>query len=403
MNLLNGMKTIINNFSWVFLGNLSNSLFLWSILVVMAKTEGPELVGSYAFALLINAPVFMFLDMQLKNVYLTKEGINKKNLITYRLHTVICALIYSIIVSFLFPQYSTLIILVGLIKTIDLIIDFNIGVFQDTFQFQKSGLGLFLKALFSFGGYCIGIYVFSSITVGLLLIILMKILNLIFYDYRYLKLDNMFLLSNTQDLLINFKKYYPLGFVLLLLSLNANVPRFFIEHNLGVYELGVYAALAYFMASGRTVYNSLIESYFPVLRNHFNLQKSKYYSSVNLVIILIFFLCLLGSIVGYLFGDQLIILFYSEEYLEMNVFYVLLLALFVYFFAKLIDLLLILYSAYNFNMYSLCFSFSLNILSIGYFIDQFGLVGAALSFLFAMLAYLVANIIFLRKCSRKTI
>lgn len=363
--------------------------------------SGPELVGSYAFALLINAPVFMFLDMQLKNIYLTADESMKDDLFKLRLLTISVGLFYSIIIALFFPSYFHFIIIVGLIKSIDLIIDFNIGVFQDNYDFNKAGFGLFLKAFLSLFGYLIGVFIFSSVKVGLLFVILIKILNLFIYDYKYIKRPRLQKFSFIQ-IFHHSKNYYPLGFVLLLLSLNANVPRFFIENKIGVYELGIYAAIAYFMTSGRTVFNSLIESFFPILRKHFKSDRYRFNKTLILVLISIIVLCFLGAIVGYFFAEELIILFYSDEYLEMNVFYILLASLFIYFFAKLIDLLLILYSAYHFNMYSLLVSFLVNILSVTYLIDKFNLSGAALSFFFAMLSYLISNIFFLKICSKKT-
>ena len=37
----------------------------------------------------------------------------------------------------------------------------------------------------------------------------------------------------------------PLGFVMMLASLGTNVPRYVVEHRLGVRELGVFSAVSY--------------------------------------------------------------------------------------------------------------------------------------------------------------
>jgi O-antigen/teichoic acid export membrane protein len=52
----------------------------------------------------------------------------------------------------------------------------------------------------------------------------------------------------------------PLGFVLMLIALTANVPRYAIEANLGTREVGVFAAVASFATTGSAMVNALGQS-----------------------------------------------------------------------------------------------------------------------------------------------
>jgi O-antigen/teichoic acid export membrane protein len=61
----------------------------------------------------------------------------------------------------------------------------------------------------------------------------------------------------------------PLGLVMLLISLNANIPRYFIEHHLGMGELGIFAAMAYLLVAGNTVVGALGQSASPRLASHY--------------------------------------------------------------------------------------------------------------------------------------
>jgi O-antigen/teichoic acid export membrane protein len=54
----------------------------------------------------------------------------------------------------------------------------------------------------------------------------------------------------------------------MLVSLNANLPRYAIEHNLGIAELGAYAAVASFITAGSTVVNALGQAATPRLARH---------------------------------------------------------------------------------------------------------------------------------------
>ena len=55
----------------------------------------------------------------------------------------------------------------------------------------------------------------------------------------------------------------------MLISLNANIPRYFIEHYRGERELGIFAALAYLMVAGNTVVGALGQSASPRLARYY--------------------------------------------------------------------------------------------------------------------------------------
>jgi O-antigen/teichoic acid export membrane protein len=52
----------------------------------------------------------------------------------------------------------------------------------------------------------------------------------------------------------------PLGIVALLITLNANMPRYFVERHFGRHDLGIYAAMAYLIMVGTTVTAALAQS-----------------------------------------------------------------------------------------------------------------------------------------------
>jgi O-antigen/teichoic acid export membrane protein len=63
----------------------------------------------------------------------------------------------------------------------------------------------------------------------------------------------------------------PLGAVLMLVSLNTNIPRYAIEHHLGLRELGAFAAVVSFVTAGSTVVNALGQAATPRLARHFSI------------------------------------------------------------------------------------------------------------------------------------
>ena len=61
----------------------------------------------------------------------------------------------------------------------------------------------------------------------------------------------------------------PVGVVTAIGSLDINIPRYFIEHDIGARDLGIFAALAYPLVAGTTVVNALGQSAAPRLARYY--------------------------------------------------------------------------------------------------------------------------------------
>jgi len=110
--------------------------------------------------------------------------------------------------------------------------------------------------------------------------------------------------------------------------LQTNIPRYFIDHYLGVGEVGVFAALAYFLAAGNIVTDAVGQSITPRLAHAY---KNRELSKTRKLLFQLMILGLLGGCVavsiGYAAGPGLLTLLYRPEYAKhMNVFLLLLLS-----------------------------------------------------------------------------
>jgi O-antigen/teichoic acid export membrane protein len=109
----------------------------------------------------------------------------------------------------------------------------------------------------------------------------------------------------------------PLGLVMMLISLNANIPRYFVERYFGERELGIFAAIAYLQMAGTTVVGALGQSASPRL--------AKYYAAGDgipfrrLLLKLAGIGALLGGagiLVALVAGRELLTLLYGPEYVQ---------------------------------------------------------------------------------------
>ena len=104
---------------------------------------------------------------------------------------------------------------------------------------------------------------------------------------------------------------------MLLLSLNTNIPRYFIEHHLGSEQLGLFSAIAYLLVAGNTVVSALGQSASPRLARHFAQRDRKAFLILLGRLQLIGLgLGMLGILAACFFGREILTLLYTPQYAE---------------------------------------------------------------------------------------
>ncbi|MGL5061789.1 MAG: lipopolysaccharide biosynthesis protein, partial [Microcoleus sp.] len=109
----------------------------------------------------------------------------------------------------------------------------------------------------------------------------------------------------------------PLGFVMMLISLNTNIPRYFIERYLGERELGIFAAISYLMVAGQMVVSALAESASPRLAKYYAAGNSTAFRTLLLKLVGVgLMLGAMGVFVAVVAGRPILTLLYKPEYAE---------------------------------------------------------------------------------------
>jgi O-antigen/teichoic acid export membrane protein len=112
-----------------------------------------------------------------------------------------------------------------------------------------------------------------------------------------------------------FRSALPLGVVLMLVSLTTNVPRYAIEQHIGTTALGVFAAVASFVAVGFTMMNALGQSVITRLARHYSSGEFRQFRRLVLQLSgMAAGIGLVGALLGYLIGDVVLRLIYRPEY-----------------------------------------------------------------------------------------
>jgi O-antigen/teichoic acid export membrane protein len=109
----------------------------------------------------------------------------------------------------------------------------------------------------------------------------------------------------------------PLGLVMFLVSLNTNIPRYFIEHFLSQHELGIFAAIAYLMLVGSIIQGALAQAASPRLAKYYADGRRKAFVGLLLNLLgLGAFLGVIGIGVAWGLGKPLLTLLYQSEYAQ---------------------------------------------------------------------------------------
>lgn len=329
--------TLRRNFSWTFIGNLIYSGCQWGMLVVLAKLGNPEMVGTFTLGLAVTAPVMMFSNLQLRDIQTTdaKNHYLFNDYLGLRLITTGLALpiiLWITLATGYKGETAIVIILIGFAKGLESISDVFYGLLQKHEKMDRMAISVMMKGSLSLLMLSIGTYISGSIIWGVLGLVIAWACILLIWDipsYRWLinkftsegeipdSLEGRTAKPRWQ--LGTIRKLIwlslPLGLVMMLISLNANIPRYFLEQSLGKKELGVFAALAYLIVAGNMVVSALGSAARPRL--------AKYYAGGNvsayqkLLLQLVAIACLLGLsgiLVAWVAGGQILTIVYQPEY-----------------------------------------------------------------------------------------
>ncbi len=334
------------NFSWTLGGNIVYSACQWGQLIVLAKLLNPEIVGVFALGLAVTGPIMIAANLGLRTLQVTdaKREFTFKYYIWLRVITTLIAILVIVVIAKIggYSAESTVVMLViGVGKGLDSIGDVIHGHFQQIERMDSPAKALVLNGAFSLFFMVVGVALTHSVVWAAVASAIGSLITLLAYDIPVVvrffshidergerQDERTSVFDETKDLtpamhlrtLFRLARLsFPLGLAYILMSLNPNLPRYIIEHDLGTHELGVFAALAYLMTAGNTVMGALSQAALPRLTDYFNQGRR---SSFNrLLLLLLGFAVLAASLAvtgALLFGEQIITLIYRSDYAQNN-------------------------------------------------------------------------------------
>jgi O-antigen/teichoic acid export membrane protein len=323
------------NFAWTFAGNVLYGACQWGMLSVLAKMGNASIVGQFTFGLAVSAPVFMFTNLQLRAVQATDVSAETEfaNYFTLRLLATLLGLM-AIFALLPFVGVSSavcvVIVLVSVSKCVECMSDVTAGLLQREEQLKRVAISLMMRGVASFLVFSLTFAYFRNLALSIASMSGVWLAVLLFYD-----VPNAKALISRHDPFFRFDRRalwrlamlgLPLGWVVFFGSLNVNIPRYFLQHYMGLADQGIYASLAYLVIAINLVVAALSVSVTTRLARLFaegdHRQFVRLLTKLSLLGVLI---AAVGVPLTFVVGRPLLTLLYRREYAD----HVGLLALFV--------------------------------------------------------------------------
>jgi O-antigen/teichoic acid export membrane protein len=300
------------------------ALCQWGKLVGLARLGGPEIVGTFALALAIAAPIMLFGGLQMRQV-LVADAVGRFTFESYRtvrLYGISLAWLTVAAVAMCFGYtgpVAAVILSVGAGRAFESMSDLYYGLEQRHQRLDLVAQSMMLRGVLTLAALILVFWWTRDLALGALAMAVMSGAVWLLFDrrvakpWRKAKRDSKRLARAQLWALAGLG--LPLGVTLLLSSLNVNLPRYLIESQLGKEELGRFAAMAYFVTAGHLVVSALCQPASPLFANAF--AKGDFRGLRKLLLQVIgacALLGLVGALVALLIGDQILAALYGEAF-----------------------------------------------------------------------------------------
>lgn len=304
-------------FLFTLFGNGSHALSQWLVVVLLARWAGVLELGQYAFFLSVLAPLILMCNCGLRSVCcsdVSNEN-NTNSYFCYRLLSVMLFFVVGCVFSVFYPNDRLLIVAILLIKSVESIADICYGIYQAEGEQYYIFRSLLSRSFFFICSVFSMLYLFSDFVNALLvgsaafalvvfLLDIMPLLRRLGHKVFHVKWIEMSMI---------FKSTYMLGLVAVIVSINWNIPRYFLEQNFGFEMVGYYSAILYFSVMGNMVVNSLCQALFREMSERYR-NNDGFHGFVGRLMLGVFLLGAVFMLLAYFIGGEILSILYGQGF-----------------------------------------------------------------------------------------
>ena len=321
--------TLRGNALWSIAGIGSYAVAQWGVVVLLAKLGTPTMVGQVALGLAIGAPVFLFANLRLRAVLAT-DAAEKHRLSDYlavRLATSAIGMLAVAAIALLEGgdrQTRSVILWIGIAKLMESGSDLSYGLWQRAERMKRIAISQMARGVLSVvlvAGLLAATgsagWASAGLAVGWALVLLVHDLPQsaeLLGGFRAAA-DRLKPIWNAGGFRRLLWLTLPLGLASMLASLNINIPRYFIEHELGQSELGKFGALSYIGIASNLLVNGIVDSGAAKLgRDRASGQNRAFGVSLLKLFAPVLVISVAGILAAFCFGSQILTVLYTPAY-----------------------------------------------------------------------------------------
>lgn len=268
------------NVAWAAVGNAVYAGCQWAVLVAVARLTSPEMVGELALGYAVTAPLFLLAGLQLRSSQATDTGgrYRLEDYFAVKATGMAVALLATVAVVLTsgYSVHATLVVLaIAASKAIEGMSDLYYGAFQRDERMAPIAVSLMVRGGLSVVTVAAVLWAGGGLVLAVTAMAAAWALVLLAYDRRAAhgrgpgpraqRKGGRVDLAAAGEIAL---RCVPLGLVMMLISLQINLPRYEIERRFGAAELGIYAAVSSLLAAGNVIIAALGQSATPRLARY---------------------------------------------------------------------------------------------------------------------------------------
>lgn len=315
------MWSLLNKAKWLLSGNILFAFSQWLMLIMFSHFSNPVQLGYYSYALAITAPIFILSNLQLRPLLVADLNLEKKFSFSEYFSLRLMTVLFATIISLFFIDWEnnlalTIVFMVILIKVSESVSDIIYAYYNANKKTKFISRSLTFKSvLVILLSFCV-LYITHNIVYSLIATLIGYLFVLGFLDIRkninHLREINIF----DKKLKKIVKIGLPLGIAVMLVSLQTNIPRYFLEHYSNVELVGVYTILYYFIVIGGIVINSVCQYLSPNFSEFYrDLKIYELKRIIKYAFLTALFLGVSGLVLSIFLNNFIIKIIYGNDYL----------------------------------------------------------------------------------------
>lgn len=312
---LAGKKSV----GWLVAGNTAAAIAQWLYLAMATKIGGVESAGIFAYGIAVCTPIVTFTGLQMRA--LQASDVSRlfpfATYFSLRLLSLIPAIVLiGIAAAFHLaePTMALAIVACGTMRLSESISETIYGRLQNQLQFTPIGISLMLRHILSPTVFLVSFLHFRSLPIAIFGAAFTTVAVLLTFDFQLMPSEK-WISNDGSSVWKLFVQALPLGGTSMLLSVQANVPRYLLRAFVGDHAVGIYASLAQLPLAASILVRALGDSSSPLLARLYR-ERAKG-SMVYLLVKLLLGVTALfaaGYGVAVLVGPQILQVIYTPEH-----------------------------------------------------------------------------------------